>query len=87
MTGSLWTKSKFMGMSIGVTMIGQLTLALPQYGEVRPLIVPNQGSCPLSVRGCGSALSLIELDRWHGHHMGIAYRHSDSAIALLNVKN
>lgn len=34
LTGSVWTKSKFMGMSIGVTMIGGLTLALPEYNEV-----------------------------------------------------
>lgn len=34
LTGSVWTKSKFMGMSIGVTMIGGLTLSLPEHNEV-----------------------------------------------------
>jgi len=34
MTGSFWTKSKFMGMSIGVTLIGNLRLFLPEYKEV-----------------------------------------------------
>lgn len=34
LTGSLWTKSKFMGMSIGVTLVGGLTLILPEHNEV-----------------------------------------------------
>jgi len=39
MNGSLWTKSKFMGMSIGVTLVGNLTLSLSQYNEVSTWLI------------------------------------------------
>ncbi|KAF6035978.1 hypothetical protein EB796_005717 [Bugula neritina] len=41
MTGSFWTKSKFMGMSIGVTLIGNLRLFLPEYKEEYVLTLPS----------------------------------------------
>ncbi|XP_067931574.1 oxysterol-binding protein-related protein 11-like isoform X2 [Watersipora subatra] len=41
LTGSLWTKSKFMGMSIGVTLVGNLKLVLPEYNEEYVMTLPS----------------------------------------------
>lgn len=34
MNGWIWTKSKFLGMSVGVTMVGEGSIFLPEKGEV-----------------------------------------------------
>ncbi|XP_055957963.1 oxysterol-binding protein-related protein 11, partial [Patella vulgata] len=41
MNASIWTKSKFMGMSIGVVMVGKVTLHLLDYGEVYTFSLPS----------------------------------------------
>ncbi|KAI0208398.1 Oxysterol-binding protein-related protein 11 [Lamellibrachia satsuma] len=41
MDGSIWTRSKFMGMSIGVTMIGKVQITLLEHEEEYELSLPS----------------------------------------------
>ena len=39
--GYIWTKSKFLGLSIGVHMIGQAVISVLDYGEEYIITFPN----------------------------------------------
>ena len=41
LNASIWTRSKFMGMSVGVTLIGKVTVYLPQFGEEYVFTLPR----------------------------------------------
>ncbi|CAH1785496.1 unnamed protein product [Owenia fusiformis] len=41
MNGSIWTKSKFMGMSIGVSMVGKVSIYLQEYDEEYKFSLPS----------------------------------------------
>ena len=41
LNGSIWTKSNFSGMSVGVNMIGELTLYLGDHGERYDFTLPS----------------------------------------------
>ena len=41
MDGYIWTKSKFLGLSIGVHMIGQALISVPDYDEDYIITFPN----------------------------------------------
>ncbi|KAK2164135.1 hypothetical protein LSH36_68g05061 [Paralvinella palmiformis] len=41
MDGYIWTKSKFLGLSIGVHMIGQALISVPEYDEDYIITFPN----------------------------------------------
>jgi hypothetical protein len=41
LNGSIWTKSNFSGMSVGVNMIGELNLCLGDHGERYDFTLPS----------------------------------------------
>jgi len=59
--GYVWTKSKFLGLSVGVYMVGQSVLSVADYGEEYIMTFPNAYGRYVHAEGSFNLPSLLIL--------------------------